>query len=133
MAYTKRQLQEAINYWQRKLHEIDNMQNEAVDIADPSMYLSNMSKTFADKAWFVNKIPDEIDTFVDFGGGAGEFCDYVSAKLGGRKLKYIVIDFNKQFLKTAEQKGYLVADENGNLDYSNADEFDEKVKEVLKY
>lgn len=50
---------------------------EAERIADNSTYLANMAKSFGDKAWFLRYIGDDIETIVDFGGGAGDFCQYV--------------------------------------------------------
>ena len=37
------------------------------DIKNRNVYLTKMSKTFFDKAWFMSHIPEEIDTFIDFG------------------------------------------------------------------
>ena len=44
---------------------------DAEEIANDDIYLVNMSKSFSDKAWFLNKLPRDITTIVDFGGGAG--------------------------------------------------------------
>ena len=34
-------------------------------------YTDGMAKTFADKAWFVEKLPPHIDTLIDFGCADG--------------------------------------------------------------
>lgn len=78
------------------------------DIANNEIYLSNMAKSFGDKAWFLKLIPDFIDTIVDFGGGEGEFCEFLEtrARSLGRSFKYIVVDNNKSFLDNAVKKGF---------------------------
>ena len=78
------------------------------DIANNEIYLSNMAKSFGDKAWFLKLIPEEIDTIVDFGGGEGQFCEFFEAKarLANRSFKYIIIDNNPGFLKNAIKKGF---------------------------
>ena len=79
--------------------EEDSLFNEADAIRDNDIYLSNMSKSFADKAWFVKYIRPGITTVVDFGGGSGEFCQYVDRILSFRKrpMRYVVIDNNQEF------------------------------------
>lgn len=77
-------------------------------IADDAVYLSNMSKSFADKAWFVRYVPKDISRIVDFGGGSGEFCEYVRAVLARRGLEpeFAVVDNNPSFLEKAVSKGF---------------------------
>ena len=41
------------------------------DIKNKEIYLTKMSKTFFDKAWFMSHIPEGIDTFIDFGCADG--------------------------------------------------------------
>lgn len=36
-----------------------------------------MSRSFGDKAWFIDYVDPEIDMIVDFGGGEGEFCEFI--------------------------------------------------------
>lgn len=78
------------------------------DIANNEVYLVNMSKSFGDKAWFLKYIPEEIKTIVDFGGGEGDFCDFLEAKAKtlGRTFNYIIIDNNERFLKNALKRGF---------------------------
>jgi hypothetical protein len=70
--------------------------NESADIKNNEIYLQNMSKSFGDKAWFLKMIRPEIDTIVDFGGGAGEFCEFIRDKIG-RPMKFVIIDNNRDF------------------------------------
>ena len=86
------------HYQQKNLNE--------VDIANDDVYLSNMSKTFLDKGWFIPYIPLEIDTIVDFGGGEGEFADYCKS-ISKRPYRYIIIDNNQTFLNNAIAKGFI--------------------------
>lgn len=97
------------------MHKIEIVMNKSFleylfeeDIANSEIYLSNMAKSFGDKAWFLKMIPDNIDTIVDFGGGEGQFCEFfdAKAKLAGRSFKYIIIDNNPSFLKNALKKGF---------------------------
>lgn len=78
---------------------------EETEIANNDIYLNSMSKSFADKAWFIDRIPEYVDTFVDFGGGAGEFCEYVRRKID-RPMKYVIIDNNSTFLSAAKRRGF---------------------------
>ena len=52
-------------------------------------------------------IRPEIDTIVDFGGGAGEFCEFIRDKVG-RPIKFVIIDNNQDFKAQAEAKGFTV-------------------------
>ena len=81
-----------------------------VRIENVNEYLSDMAKTFPDKAWFIGYIKPEIDTIVDFGGGTGDFCKYIAeqAAYSGRSFKFVVIDNNESFAASAREKGYLV-------------------------
>ena len=89
--------------------EEDSLFDEADAIRDNDIYLSNMSKSFADKAWFVKYIRPGITTIVDFGGGSGEFCQYVDRILSFRKrpMRYVVIDNNQEFAVKAEMNGFM--------------------------
>lgn len=53
-----------------------NQLDEEESISNNDTYLSNMSKSFDDKAWFLKYIPDSITTIVDFGGSTGDFAKY---------------------------------------------------------
>ena len=43
------------------------------DINNKEIYLTKMSKTFFDKAWFMSHIPEGIDTFIDLLNPLGPF------------------------------------------------------------
>lgn len=81
---------------------------DEVDIANSDIYLSNMAKSFPDKAWFVGYVDPEVDVIVDFGGGSGEFCEYVKAKLerNGRNVRFVVVDNNEAFAAAARLRGF---------------------------
>ena len=67
-----------------------------------------MAKSFPDKAWFVSYVDPEVDVVVDFGGGSGDFCEYVKAKLerSGRTVDFVVIDNNEAFAAAARLRGF---------------------------
>ena len=81
---------------------------DEVDIANSDIYLSNMAKSFPDKAWFIGYVDPEVDVVVDFGGGSGEFCEYVKAKFerSGRNIRFVVIDNNEAFAAAARSRGF---------------------------
>ena len=84
------------------------MLDEAEGIADDEVYLDNMSKTFSDKAWFVRYLPDDVGLVVDFGGGTGDFLEYIRGMLAkkGAEPEFAVIDNNPSFLSRAVSKGF---------------------------
>ena len=81
---------------------------DEVDIANSDVYLSNMAKSFPDKAWFIGYVDPDVDVVVDFGGGSGEFCEYVRAKLErtGRNVRFVVVDNNEAFAAAARLRGF---------------------------
>ena len=79
---------------------------EAEGIADDAAYLAGMAKTFPDKAWFVRYAPRDVRLVVDFGGGTGDFCEYVRGRMPAG-VQFAVIDNNPSFLARAEEKGLL--------------------------
>ena len=93
-------------------------------IADADVYLANMAKSFADKAWFLKDIPEGIDTIVDFGGGTGDFARHCQSKKPG--LKYVIIDNNASFASKAREHGFLVSSslqdlrKSGSVDFNKA-------------
>lgn len=96
----------AEHYKQLKSNNASSI-DEAEGITDNDIYLSNMAKSFADKAWFLKYVPSCIDTIVDFGGGTGEFASYCQKKLPG--MKYAIIDNNPTFLSQAQKNGFITA------------------------
>lgn len=89
-------------------HQVYDEALDEVDIANSDVYLSNMAKSFPDKAWFVGYVDPEVEVVVDFGGGSGEFCEYVKAKLerSGRTVDFVVIDNNEAFAAAARSRGF---------------------------
>lgn len=81
--------------------------DEEEGIVDNDVYLSNMAKSFADKAWFLKYIPKDITTIVDFGGGTGDFAKFCRAKRSD--LTYAVVDNNASFFDQAKSNGFIVA------------------------
>lgn len=73
---------------------------EETEIANDEIYLSNMAKSFGDKAWFLKHIPEDVTAIVDFGGGAGEFAEYCQKALK-RPMDFVIIDNNPTFLSSA--------------------------------
>ena len=74
------------------------------DIKNKEIYLTKMSKTFFDKAWFMSHIPEGIDTFIDFGCADGSFMKFL--QLNCPSFNYIGIDNNKTFKKKTEENGF---------------------------
>ena len=81
--------------------------DEEESISNNDVYLSNMAKSFADKAWFLKYIPKDITTIVDFGGGTGDFAKFCRAKRPD--LTYAVVDNNASFFDQAKSNGFIVA------------------------
>ena len=100
-----------IYYWAHMLDEAMAAKTISIDeeenIANNEIYLSNMSKSFDDKAWFLKYIPKGIDTLVDFGGGTGDFAKFCQKKMPG--LKCAVIDNNASFSDKAKENGFITA------------------------
>lgn len=94
----------------KKAQDIPDAVEEEEKISDQGVYLSNMSKSFPDKAWFLKYVPDDISSIVDFGSGSGEFCEYIKAMLEKKGLspEFTVIDNNPAFLSQAASRGFNV-------------------------
>ena len=45
------------------------------DIVDINTYLRSMSTTLFDKVWWIDKIPDDINTIVDFGCAKADLAE----------------------------------------------------------
>jgi hypothetical protein len=81
--------------------------DEVESIADEGDYLRSMAKSFEDKLWFIGRIPKGTGAFVDFGGSDGSFCELVRDRAAdGAKMKFVVVDFNRNFLDEARRKGF---------------------------
>lgn len=77
-------------------------------INDLNIYLQRMDKTLFDKCWWIDKIPEEIDTIVDFGCATGNLYHMVSL-LAGNKYKYIGIDDSAEMRANFNAKGEVYA------------------------
>ena len=75
-------------------------------IQDLDLYLESMSSTLSDKCWWVDKIPDTIDTVVDFGCAAGDLGLYLEKTYPGR-FRYVGIDNSDRMLSLALQNHAL--------------------------
>lgn len=73
---------------------------EGIDNID--IYLKRMAATLADKCWWVEKIPPEIDAVVDYGCAQGDLALYLEKTVPGR-FKYIGIDNSPVMLALVEQ------------------------------
>lgn len=74
------------------------------EICNMETYLTKMSKTFFDKAWFMSHLSEDITTIVDFGCADGSFMKFL--KLNCPAITYIGIDNNIEMQKLAEEKGF---------------------------
>lgn len=75
-----------------------------VQICDYESYLTKMSKTFFDKAWFMSHLSEDIDTIIDFGCADGSFLDFL--KRNCPQYRYIGIDNNYQMQQLTKEKGF---------------------------
>jgi SAM-dependent methyltransferase len=66
-------------------------------------YTDGMAKTFADKAWFVEKLPPHIDTLIDFGCADGAFIAYIERTYPNRFKYFIAVDYDDKMLRTAKK------------------------------
>lgn len=75
------------------------------EIQNKKVYLTKMSKTFFDKAWFMSHIPEEIDTIIDFGCADGSFMEFL--KNSCPSIRYYGIDNDPSFVRIAQGKGFV--------------------------
>lgn len=74
------------------------------NIKDMNTYLTKMSKTFFDKAWFMSHLPDDIYTIIDVGCADGSFIEFL--KKCGLDFEYIGIDNNPEMQALTKEKGF---------------------------
>ena len=79
-------------------------------------YLTKMTKTFFDKAWFMSHLPEDIYTIVDVGCADGSFMEFL--KRSGLDFDYIGIDNDPEMQRLTKEKGFTC--------YSSFKEFKEK-------
>lgn len=70
------------------------------NIQDIDAYVKSMSTTLFDKCWWIDKIPQDIDTVVDYGCAQGDLALLIDRLCPGR-FKYIGIDNSQEMLALA--------------------------------
>ncbi len=76
------------------------------NIKDNNRYLTAMTKTFLDKAWFMSILPDEVTTVIDFGCADNSFNNFL--KENYPHLEVVGIDNNPVFVKQVRDRGELI-------------------------
>ena len=71
-------------------------------ISNIDIYLKRMAATLADKCWWVDQLPADIDTVVDYGCAQGDLAIYLEQHFPGR-FSYIGIDNAPAMLALARQ------------------------------
>lgn len=69
-------------------------------IDDMRAYLSGMSTTLRDKCWWIDKIPAEIDTVVDYGCAQGDLAIMIDS-IAPNRFSYIGVDNSEEMLALA--------------------------------
>jgi SAM-dependent methyltransferase len=77
------------------------------DISNLSIYLSRMDAALLDKCWWIDKIPDTIDTIIDFGCASGNLKSMID-HLAPNKYKYIGVDNSSEMPVECAKKGIRV-------------------------
>ena len=77
---------------------------KSVEILNYETYLTKMSKTFFDKAWFMSHLPEEINTIVDFGCADGSFLKFL--QINCPSYLYIGIDNDPKMQELCKEKGF---------------------------
>lgn len=71
-----------------------------VNIANVNTYIASMATTIYDKCWWIDKLPPEIDTVLDFGCASGDLAVMVDRIAPGR-FRYIGCDNSSEMLALA--------------------------------
>lgn len=77
------------------------------DISNLSVYLSRMDAALLDKCWWIDKIPDTIDTVIDFGCASGNLKLMID-HLAPNKYMYIGVDNSSKMRAECVRKGIKV-------------------------
>lgn len=88
------------------------------NIQDIDSYVKSMSTTLFDKCWWLDKIPQEIDTVVDYGCAQGDLALLIDRICPGR-FKYIGIDNSQEMLALAAHNHKLHFAKNNSEFYSS--------------
>jgi len=75
------------------------------NIQNYDIYLTKMSKTFFDKAWFMSHLSEDVEYIVDFGCADGSFMKFLQTNCP--TYTYIGIDNNPKFINLTKDKGFL--------------------------
>lgn len=67
-------------------------------------YLTKMSKTFFDKAWFMSHLPENIINIIDYGCADGSFMEFL--KRNCPCYEYIGIDNDPKMQELTKEKGF---------------------------
>lgn len=67
-------------------------------------YNKSMASSIKDKCWWVDLIPTNIDTVIDYGCATGELFDYIHSNFKGRFIRFIGIDNNNEMLNNARKR-----------------------------
>lgn len=70
------------------------------NIKNIDSYVRSMSTTMKDKCWWLDRIPDTIDTIVDYGCAQGDLAIYINNICPGR-FRYVGIDNSPEMLSLA--------------------------------
>lgn len=76
-------------------------------IKDYKVYLDRMDASLIDKCWWVDKIPDDIDTVVDFGCAAGHLKKALDV-LCPNRFRYIGIEVDNTLYEACVKSGIEV-------------------------
>lgn len=74
-----------------------------MEIKDYDTYISGMRKTYYDKCWWINHIPDNIKYIIDFGCADAGIFEFIDSMYQGR-FTYIGVEENEEMLKIAKEK-----------------------------
>lgn len=74
------------------------------EIKNHDCYLTRMSKTFFDKAWFMSHLPENISFIVDYGCADGSFMQFLMRNCPC--YTYIGIDNNAEMQMRTQEKGF---------------------------
>ncbi len=79
------------------------VRGDKMEIKDYDTYISCMRKTYYDKCWWINHIPDNIKYIIDFGCADAGIFEFIDSMYPGR-FTYIGVEENEEMLKFAKEK-----------------------------
>lgn len=79
------------------------VKGDKMEIKDYDTYISGMRKTYYDKCWWINHIPDNIKYIIDFGCADAGIFEFIDSMYPGRFI-YIGVEENEEMLKIAKEK-----------------------------